>query len=71
VTDVARYRRLQNSKAFAGLKVGRAKIFNFSPNIYKLSNSISRDRGDSSDSNHTKYIPCVTENPGLGVFLFE
>jgi hypothetical protein len=50
------YRRLQNSKAFAGLKVGHAKIFNFSPNVYKLSNSISRDSGDSSDSNHTKYI---------------
>jgi hypothetical protein len=50
------YRRFQNSKAFAELKVGHAKIFNFSPNKYKLSNSISRDSGDSPDSNHTKYI---------------
>jgi hypothetical protein len=50
------YRRFQNSKAFAGLKIGQAKIFNFSPNIYKLSNSISRDSGDSPDSNYTKYI---------------
>jgi hypothetical protein len=50
------YRRLQNSKAFAGLKVGHTKIFNFSPNVYKLSNPISRDSGDSPDSNYTKYI---------------
>jgi hypothetical protein len=50
------YRRLQNSKAFAGLKVGHAKMFNFSPNAYKSLNSISRGSGDSSDSNYTKYI---------------
>ena len=39
-----------------GLKVGHTNIFNFSPNIRKLSNSISRDSGGSSDSNHTRYI---------------
>jgi hypothetical protein len=50
------YRRLQNFKAFAGLKVGHAKIFNFSSNVYKLSNSIFRDSGDSPGSNYTKYI---------------
>ena len=32
------------------------KIFNFSSKIYKLPNSISRDSGDSLDSNHTKYV---------------
>ena len=39
-----------------GMKVGHAKIFNFPPNIYDLSNSIPRDSGDSPDSNHTNYI---------------
>ena|SRR2546421_12580402 len=38
------------------LKVGHAKIFNFSPKTYKLSDSISRDSGDSPDSNHTKCV---------------
>jgi hypothetical protein len=38
------------------LKVGHANIFNFSPNIRNLSNSISRGSGGSSDSNHTRYM---------------
>jgi hypothetical protein len=38
------------------LKVGHANIFNFLPNIRNLSNSISRDSGGSSDSNHTRYM---------------
>ena len=38
------------------LKIGHANIFNFSPNIRNLSNSISRDSGGSSDSNHTRYM---------------
>ena len=38
------------------MKVGHAKIFNFSPKTYKLSNFISRDSGDSPDSNYAKYV---------------
>jgi hypothetical protein len=66
------YRRLQNSKAFAGLEVGHAKMFNFSPNVYKLSNSISRGSGDSSDSNYTKYINygCKTREKIGAVFPY-
>jgi hypothetical protein len=33
-----------------------AKIFNFSLETYKLSNSISRDSSDSPYSTHTKYV---------------
>src|SRR5580704_7534688 len=50
------YRRFQNSKDFPSRKVGHAKIFNFSLRACKLLNSISRDSGDSPDSNHTKYV---------------
>jgi hypothetical protein len=53
---MSEYRRFQNSKDLPGLKVGHAKIFNFSPKTYKLLNSISRDSGDSPDSNHIKYV---------------
>jgi hypothetical protein len=53
---VVTYRRFQNCKDLPGLKVGHGKIFNFLPNTYKLLNSISRDSGDSLDSNYTKYI---------------
>ena len=38
------------------LKVGHAKIFNFTPKTYELLNSISRDSENSPDSNHTKYV---------------
>jgi hypothetical protein len=47
------FSKLQN---IPELKVGQAKSFNFSPKTYKLPNSISRDSGDSPDSNHTKYV---------------
>jgi hypothetical protein len=43
-------------KTFSELKMGHAKIFNFSPKMYKLSNSISRDSGDFPYSSHTKYV---------------
>jgi hypothetical protein len=45
------------------LKVGHANIFNFSPNIRNLSNSISRDSGGSSDSNHTRYMDYGCRDP--------
>jgi hypothetical protein len=47
------FSKLQN---ITELKVGHAKIFNFTPKIYKLPNSISRDNDDSPDSNYTKYV---------------
>ena len=50
------YRHFQNSAEFWSLEIGYAKIFNFSPNVCTLSNSISRDSACSPDSNHTKYI---------------
>jgi hypothetical protein len=50
---VSSFSKLQN---IPGLKVEHAKIFNFSLSECKLSNSTSRDSGDSPDSNHTKYI---------------
>jgi hypothetical protein len=50
---ISSFAKLQN---IPELKAGHAKIFNFSPKTYKLSNSISRDSGDSPDSNHTKYV---------------
>jgi hypothetical protein len=50
---VSSFSKLQN---IPELKVGHAKIFNFSPKTYKLSNSISRDSGDSPDSNYAKYV---------------
>jgi hypothetical protein len=49
-------RRFQNSKIFPSLKVGHAKIPNFTSKTHKLPNSISRDSDDSPDSNHTKYV---------------
>jgi hypothetical protein len=38
------------------VKVGHAKIFNFSPNVCKLSISISRDSRSSPDSNLIRYM---------------
>jgi hypothetical protein len=52
-STLSSFSKLQN---IPELKVGHAKIFNFSPKTYKLSNSIFRDSGDSPDSNYTKYI---------------
>jgi hypothetical protein len=52
-TILSSFAKLQNVPE---LKVGHAKIFNFSPKTYKLPNSISRDSDDSPDSNHTKYV---------------
>ena len=50
------YRRFQNSKDLLVSQVGHAKIFNFSPETYKLPNSISGYSSNSPDSNHTKCV---------------